>query len=85
LDYPRQVRVVIDDNLSRVDLSLNNSDEKSITYVQWNEGDTDTIEVLYQTKDMPGIKRMVWLNGQIIWDLETDSRYYYQIIKESLE
>ena len=84
MDYPRNFMLYKADNENRIRISMNHSEtsEKPITYIQWNNSDTDTIEVVYERINKSIFKRKVWLNGQEIWDWTKDDSSYYKITKD---
>ncbi|MEZ5069886.1 MAG: hypothetical protein R2751_02685 [Bacteroidales bacterium] len=83
LDYPRHFSIYHHEDEYRLQVSLNASDtsEKPITYIQWNNVDTDTIEVLFKRTVRSTLKRSVWLNGQLIWEWTLNEEGYHKIIK----
>ncbi len=70
LDYPRGYMIGENKGIYGITIFLNyaESESKPITYVQWNDKDTDTIKVSYRRA--PGyIERdTIWLNGEQIWE-----------------
>lgn len=83
LDYPRHFRIYEYENEYRIRITLNYSNipEKSITYIQWNEDDTDTIEALFEEIRESVLMKKVWFNELEIWDWTTDETQYYKLIK----
>ncbi len=51
----------------RIFLNCAESESKPVTYVRWNDKDTDTIKVFYRRA--PGLiaQDTIWLNGEQIW------------------
>jgi hypothetical protein len=84
LDYPRHYRLYKHENEYRIDVGLNYSciPDNSISYIQWNENDTDTIEAQFETSDGSVLMRKVWLNGSEIWDWTSNEEEYYKLTKE---
>lgn len=85
LDYPRNILIFhheIEDEY-RIRVFLNDSDtsEKTITHVQWNNTDTDTIEATFKRSDRSLDVSKVWLNGLEIWDLTMGDNQYFKLIK----
>lgn len=70
LDYSRGFKIYKHENEYRIGIFLNSSDssDKPITEIQWNDGDTDTIEVSYQRTDNGVLQNIIWLNGELIWE-----------------
>lgn len=57
--------------------------EKPITYIRWNDVDSDTIEATYE-RDGPGIvlKNKVWLNGEQVWERgDNTTNAYFILVK----
>ena len=71
LDNPRNFRIYKHENEYRIGISPNYSktEEKPVTYIQWNENDTDTIEVVYERTQNATVQNKIWLNGEQIWEL----------------
>lgn len=83
LDNPRNFRIYKHENEYRIGIALNYTETsvKPITYIQWNNNDTDTIEVVYDRNEGSPLKRKVWLNDLEIWDRTTNGNEYYKLIK----
>ncbi len=83
VEAPRKFVIYKHENEYRMQVYLNFSDtsEKPITYVQWRNNDTDTIEAIFERIDGNITKRKVWLNDQEIWDWSTNENEYFKIIK----
>ncbi len=53
-----------------------------ITYIQWNESDTDTIQCQYSKTESLLITTKVWFNGKEVWDIEKDNEEgWFKIMK----
>ena len=83
MDSPRNFMIYKHENEYRIQVTLNYSDtsNKPITYIQWNNNETDTLKVLLRRGDGFVLKRNVWLNGLEIWDWTTNEDGYYKLIK----
>ena len=83
MDNPRNYKIYKHENEYRIRVFMNNTEtsEKPVTYIQWNNNDTDTIEVSYERTGNAILKRKVWLNGKQIWDRALNKEEYYQLIK----
>lgn len=70
LDSPRNFMIYKHENDYRIRVFLNHSETsyKPITYIQWNDSDTDTIEVSYQRTQNATLQNKIWLNGEQIWE-----------------
>ncbi len=81
-DNPRNYRIYKNNNDYRIGIALNNleTEEKSTTYIEWNDKDIDTIEVSY-IKTLIGTQDKIWLNGKQIWDHESNTEPYFKLIK----
>jgi len=71
------------ENEYRMRLYLNdsNASDNSITYIQWNTSDIDTLEAVFKRTEFSVEKRTVWLNNLEIWDWTIDDEGYYKLIK----
>lgn len=66
----------------RVFMNITETSEKPITYIQWNEMDTDTIETIYKRTNGSIIQQTIWLNGKKIWELGNNTvDPYFVLIK----
>lgn len=83
MDNPRNFSIYKHEDEYRIGVSFNHTEtsEKPITYIQWNNNDTDTIEVAYERTENAILKRKVWLNGKQIWDWTTNENEYYILTK----
>jgi hypothetical protein len=63
LDNPKAYAVINTAVNLRMGLSLNHNDEDyPITYIKWNETDTDTIKVSYNKADNYKLLDKIWIN-----------------------
>ena len=85
LDYPRHFRIYKHENEYRISVSLNFSciPDNSLTYIQWNKDDKDTIEAQFERSSGSVLMRKVWFNESEIWEWITNENAYYRIIKEN--
>ncbi|MFN3271840.1 MAG: hypothetical protein ACK40Y_04685 [Cloacibacterium caeni] len=69
-DYPKGFRIYKHEKEYRIAVFLNHSDaeEKPITYIKWNDEDTDTIKVAYQRSEKGILQNIIWLNGNKVWE-----------------
>jgi len=69
-DNPRNFMIYKHESEYRIKIFLNHSEtaDKPITYIQWNDSDTDTIEVSYQRTQNSIPQNIIWLNGEQIWE-----------------
>jgi hypothetical protein len=84
LTSPRNFMIYKHENEYRIRIFLNHTDtsDKPITYIQWNESDTDTIEVTYKRNQNAILKNNVWLNSEKIWERESETvEPYFILIK----
>lgn len=70
LDYPKGFLIGESDGIYRIRIFLNHAEteNKAITYVEWNDTDTDTIEVSYKRTQNSILQDTIWLNGEQIWE-----------------
>jgi hypothetical protein len=77
LDYPKNFYINNETNPISMKLFLNHSSTESnpITYIKWNDIDTDTIKVYYkrgvENNTNYEICEKIWLNENLVWDLTT--------------
>ncbi len=85
LDHPRHFMIIKHENEYRIKVSLNDSDaiNEPITYIQWNEDDTDVVKASFKRPKSNIIVKKVWLNDTQIWDLSTDGddNKFFKLIK----
>jgi len=80
LDHPRNYFIFQHESEYRIRIFLNNetSEQQPVTYIKWNELDTDTIKVQYaanRTKDK------VWVNNELVWQSSENQPGYYSVVK----
>tara|TARA_R110001583_G_scaffold21469_2_gene81553 strand:+ start:7015 stop:7494 length:480 start_codon:yes stop_codon:yes gene_type:complete len=70
MDAPRNFHVYKHENGHRIRVFLNDSEtsDKPITYIQWSDIDTDTIEAIFKRPTNGIFVEKVWLNGDPIWE-----------------
>lgn len=69
LDSPRNFRIFKHENEYRIGVSLNHETSgKTMTYLQWNESDVDTIEATIKKTQNSLYSDEIWLNGIHIWE-----------------
>jgi len=76
LDYPRCFRIYERDGIYRMRLSPNGNekDEFPVTYIKWNETDTDTVKCNFSRGDNSLICTKVWYNGVLMWEAYATDR-----------
>lgn len=62
-------------------LNYTETSEKPITYIQWNDTDTDTIEATFKRNRYYIGVSQVWLNELEIWDSTIVDNQYFKLIK----
>jgi len=69
-DNPRCFSIVEKDGIYRMMLSpnANEKDEFPVTYIKWNETDTDTIKCSISRGDNYVVCTKVWYNETLMWD-----------------
>ncbi|NPA67323.1 MAG: hypothetical protein GXO50_01810 [Chlorobi bacterium] len=82
LDAPKGFFIYQHENEYRLRLFPNISDIENypVTYIKWNESDTDTIKCLIERKFNSEICRKVWFNDKVVWE-SYDTDRYFEIIK----
>jgi CMP-N-acetylneuraminic acid synthetase len=79
MDSPRNFFIIDEDNIKamRLFLNSNQNEENPVTYIKWNETDTDTLKAHYSrgmgnNEDYVTCDK-VWLNEELVWDTTTPS------------
>lgn|GEM_PF-729109 len=83
-DYPRKFMLYKHENEYRVRVFLNDTktSDRSITYIQWTEGDRDTVEVFYKRTPNATLQEKIWLNGKPIWERGENAKDpYFKLMK----
>ena len=80
---PRNFSIYKHENEYRIKVYLNHTEtsEKPITYIQWNDTDTDTIEATFKRNRYYIEVSQVWLNELEIWDSTMVDNQYFKLIK----
>jgi hypothetical protein len=83
LTNPRNFMIYKHENKYRIRIFLNDTqtEEKTITYIQWNESDTDTIEVTYKRTQNAILQNNIWLNSEQIWVRGNNVDPHFVLIK----
>jgi len=83
MDNPRNFMIYKHENEYRIGIFQNTADteEKPITYIRWNDNDTDTIETSYERTTGAVIQRKIWLNGEQIWDWTENQDPFFILTK----
>lgn len=70
MDSPRNFRIFKHENEYRIGVTLNHSgmSSKTITYLQWDNSDIDTIEATIKRTQNSLLQDEIWLNGIHIWE-----------------
>jgi len=82
-DFPRNFRIYEHQNEFRIGIFQNHSEneDKPLTYIQWNESETDTIEAAYYRSSNAIIQKKIWLNGDLIWESINGTNPYFILTK----
>jgi hypothetical protein len=89
-DYPNnflitESRIGLPEYVLTVFLNSESMDSETITYLQWNENDTDTIKsTIYRSEEVTSVTK-VWLNDSLVWDGETHTKPECRIVKDGLK
>jgi hypothetical protein len=70
-DHPRNFYIYQRGNEFRIAVILNDP----ITYIQWNNSDTDTIQCEVSRAEGSVVCRKVWFNGELRWDNYSTERF----------
>ncbi|MBB6680266.1 hypothetical protein H4O20_02300 [Aequorivita sp. 609] len=84
MDYPRNFLIYQNENEYRIRIFQNSveTEELPITYVEWNENETDTLQAEYDRtyNNQPRVQK-VWFNGELKWDGQNGEKGFFTIIK----
>lgn len=77
LDYPRNFFVNTETSPASLTLFLNSDphEEFPVTYIKWNENQTDTLKAAYSRgsgNEDYIICNKIWLNNNLVWDISAD-------------
>ena len=81
---PRNISIYKHENEYRIRIGLNHTDksDKPITYIQWNESEIDTVEVVYKRTRYAVEQNIIWLNGEQVWEIGDNTKVpYVKLIK----
>ncbi|RKD89852.1 hypothetical protein [Mangrovibacterium diazotrophicum] len=78
---PRSSRVVKHENEYQLGVVLNHYKTTSITFIEWDENDTDTIVATFDKLPNGIRKTCLWYNGVEIWRRPTLDAAYYIVRK----
>ena len=85
MDYPRSFLVYQNGEDFRIRIFKNNSKIEGlpITYIKWNENETDTIQTEYdRTYSNEPRMQKVWFNGELKWDIKNGEEGFFKILKQ---
>lgn len=84
LDNPRNFRIFKHENEYRISVILNHSETsgKTMTYIQWNNSDVDTIEATIKKTQNSLYKDEIWLNGIHIWERGNNTIEPYFVLRK---
>ena len=83
MDNPRNFLIYNHDSEYRIGISLNDtdSDTRPITYVEWNEIETDTLQAaFFKTENTIEVIK-TWFNGELKWDGSNGQDNFFTIVK----
>ncbi|NHN25766.1 hypothetical protein FIA58_008775 [Flavobacterium jejuense] len=80
--YPKGFFIYEHENEYRIKIfpNVKNKDNLPITYIKWNEVDSDTLKCEIEKNINSEICKKVWLNDKIVWQSYKNERYF-EIIK----
>ncbi|MFA7616466.1 MAG: hypothetical protein WCY16_07800 [Weeksellaceae bacterium] len=84
MDDPRGYTIYKHANEYRAGVTLNNSEteEYPITYIEWNDEDTDTVRASFQRTEYGIIQDTLWLNDEVVWELgDNTTDPYFELTK----
>lgn len=83
MDNPRNFLIYNHDSEYRIGISLNDTDSETlpITYVEWNEIETDTLQAaFFKTENTIQVIK-TWFNGELKWDGSNGQDNFFTIVK----
>lgn len=83
MDNPRNSLIYNHDSEYRIGISLNDTDSETlpITYVEWNEIETDTLQAeFFKTENTIQVIK-TWFNGELKWDGSNGQDNFFTIVK----
>ncbi len=83
-DYPKGFRIYKHEKEYRIVVFLNHSEaeEKSTTYIHWNDNDIDKVEVSYLRSNNGVIQNVIWLNGNKVWERGNNTIDPYFVLRK---
>lgn len=83
MDNPRNFLIYNHDSEYRIGISLNDtdSDTRPITYVEWNEIETDTLQAAFFKNENTIQVIKTWFNGELKWDGSNGQDNFFTIVK----
>lgn len=85
LDNPRHFFIYKekenDDYRIRVFLNHTIAEDQPVTYIQWNNEETDTVRAKFYHSSASTTIEKVWLNGEAIFPTAENKKLYYQMTK----
>ncbi|MEH0155927.1 hypothetical protein V6R21_17405 [Limibacter armeniacum] len=85
LDLPEHFKVVEIDGQYYMNLFVNETaddDNLAVTYIKWNESDTDTLMCDFNKSHNNIILTEVWYNGELKWKVSDGDERVVNIVKE---
>lgn len=83
MDSPRNFMIYQHKDSYRIRIFLNDTktDQLPVTYIKWNEKDTDTIKSeIRRTESLIKVVKL-WLNDELIWSEADISEPFYELTK----
>ena len=83
MDYPRNFLIYNHDPEYRIRIFQNDTDNETrpITYVEWNENETDTLQAeFFKTENTIQVIK-TWFNGELKWDGSNGQDNFFTIVK----
>ncbi|SRX55997.1 hypothetical protein [Aequorivita sp. CIP111184] len=83
MDYPRNFFIFKHESEYRIRIFQNLAETEAlpITYVEWNNQDTDTLQAEYHRADRLIQVIKTWFNGELKWDVVSNKENFFTIIK----
>ncbi len=77
LDAPKGFSVIKHEKEYRMQVLLNSDKQtaRPITYIQWNDTDTDTLKCEISRKSGNEICNKLWLNNKLVWKAYANERH----------
>jgi hypothetical protein len=76
LDYPKYFRIIEEpEYIIEVQMNSDENEEFPVTYIRWNESDTDTIKCEFTRTTGTEYCSKLWCNNELMWEAYATKRF----------